>query len=61
MRLVRRTDSGRIGLTNDLGKDGGFLRYAILSHTWARDNSEEVAFEDKINGTDIRKPGYDKI
>jgi hypothetical protein len=38
--------------------------YAILSHTWGRDN-DEVKFEDIQDGqkvySDTRKPGYDKL
>jgi hypothetical protein len=34
--------------------------YAILSHTWGPD-TEEVSFNDVINGTGKSKAGYDKI
>ena len=35
-------------------------RYAILSHTWGAD-IEEVILKDMMDGTGMRKPGYDKI
>ena len=34
--------------------------YAILSHTWGRDD-DEVTFKDLTSGTGKNKPGYDKI
>ncbi|KAF2807589.1 uncharacterized protein BDZ99DRAFT_346461, partial [Mytilinidion resinicola] len=34
--------------------------YGILSHTWGLD-TEEFTFEDMINGTGEKKPGYEKI
>jgi hypothetical protein len=35
--------------------------YAILSHTWAEDNSEEVSFQDVEAGIGKGKPGWKKI
>jgi hypothetical protein len=35
--------------------------YAILSHTWLIDNSQEVSFQDWEAGTARSKAGYDKI
>ena len=35
--------------------------YAILSHTWVRDSSQEVSFEDMRDGTGTLKSGYQKI
>jgi hypothetical protein len=35
--------------------------YAILSHTWLPDNSEEVSLQDLQAGSADHKPGYDKI
>ena len=34
--------------------------YAILSHTWALNNAEEVTFQDMKSGS-VDKPGYAKI
>lgn len=34
--------------------------YAILSHTWARDSSQEVTFQDMKDGLGQNKPGYSK-
>jgi Heterokaryon incompatibility protein (HET) len=34
--------------------------YAILSHTWGAD-SDEVTYEDLIDGTCMNKIGYNKI
>ena len=35
--------------------------YAILSHTWAEDNSKEVSFQDVQEGISRSKPGWRKI
>ena len=35
--------------------------YAILSHTWLKDNNEEVSFQDVEAGTDKSKAGWEKI
>lgn len=35
--------------------------YAILSHTWLADDSQEVSFQDMEAGRAVSKPGYDKI
>jgi hypothetical protein len=60
MRLLLRSDSGNFSLTRDLvGKDI-IPPYAILSHTWGAD-TEEVVFEDFMNGTGKEKPGNEKI
>ena len=58
MRLLKREDTGEFNLTNF--RDDEIPRYAILSHTWGAD-TEEVSFEDMIDGTGTSKPGYDKI
>jgi hypothetical protein len=53
MRLLQRNSTGQFSQTEYLD-DGGIPEYAILSHTWGKD--EEVTFEDMINGT-----GEDKL
>jgi hypothetical protein len=57
MRLLERSN-GRIQLTKDLVHD--IPKYAILSHTWGAD-SEEVTFQDLVDGTGERKIGYEKL
>src|SRR3989337_2441897 len=58
MRLLQLDDKGECSLVEFVGND--IPRYAILSHTWGRD-SDEVTFQDLINGTGKDKPGYCKI
>ncbi|KAJ5046940.1 heterokaryon incompatibility protein-domain-containing protein [Bipolaris maydis] len=58
MRLLRRSDTGDIVLTQFSDKD--IPHYAILSHTWGPD-ADEVTFGDLVNGTGRDKPGYKKI
>ncbi|OQV09885.1 hypothetical protein CLAIMM_13963 isoform 2 [Cladophialophora immunda] len=51
--------------------DGGFVfreftseearAYAILSHTWLKDNNEEVSLQDAEAGTSKSKAGWKKI
>jgi len=60
MRLLRCSNSGEFGLTNDLVGNDTTPPYAILSHTWGPD-TEEVTFEDMTNGTSKNKPGYEKV
>ena len=60
MRLLKRNNTGEFSLTKDLVSDDMIPRYAILSHTWGVD-TEEVSFKDMIDGTGMRKPGYEKI
>jgi hypothetical protein len=60
MRLLKRVNTGRFGLTNSLVSDHAIPRYAILSHMWGAD-AEEVSFKDMINGAGTSKAGYDKI
>ncbi len=43
-----------------LDEDIAQHRYAILSHTWGKD-SDEVTFEDGLEGSGRDKAGYDKI
>ncbi|OCL04248.1 beta transducin-like protein HET-E2C*40 [Glonium stellatum] len=58
MRLLLRSETGEFSLTKV--DDDLIPPYAILSHSWGSDN-EEVTFEDIINGTGKKKPGYKKI
>jgi hypothetical protein len=59
MRLLEYNNDGKFSLTKDfVGND--IPEYAILSHTWEVD-TEEVTFEDLINGTGKGKSGYKKI
>ena len=60
MRLLKRNNTDEFSLTKDLINEDMIPRYAILSHTWGAD-TEEVSFKDMMDGTSMRKPGYDKI
>jgi hypothetical protein len=59
MRLLERKPDGKLVLTEYNAKDVPL--YAILSHTWAEDNSEEVSFQDVEAGIGESKPGWKKI
>ena len=59
MRLLRRIADGELVLTEYTGNV--VPAYAILSHTWAIDNSEEVSFQDLSAGTGKGKASYKKI
>jgi hypothetical protein len=59
MRLLQRSDTGEFSL-HSFGDNDTIPRYAILSHTWGAD-TEEVTFEDLMNGTGKNKTGYEKI
>lgn len=58
MRLLRIEQGGNFSLTEFSGSD--VPRYAIISHTWGRDD-EEVIFRDLEQGTGHDKAGYRKI
>jgi hypothetical protein len=58
MRLLEISGRGELGFTEYLDND--IPRYAILSHTWGRDN-EEVNFNDLETGLGKDKQGYSKI
>lgn len=60
MRLLYRKDDGNISLTDDIIQD--IPAYAILSHTWGRDD-EEVTFKDIHDDLELvkSKVGYHKI
>ncbi len=59
MRLLELLSNGDFRLTGKL-LDNAIPRYAILSHTWG-DESEEVTFEDMVEGSGRGKVGYEKI
>jgi hypothetical protein len=60
MRLLKRTEAGDFNLTKDfIGKDI-VPPYAILSHTWGKDE-DEVTFKDLETGTGRSRTGYGKI
>jgi len=42
-------------------RDDRIPSYAILSHTWAADNDQELTFQDLQNGLGSSKKGYGKI
>ncbi|KAL9085775.1 MAG: hypothetical protein Q9165_007407 [Trypethelium subeluteriae] len=59
MRLLYRTSSGRICLTDNLADN--VPKYAVLSHTWLGENLE-VNFDDLTHGTGAHKTmSYNKI
>jgi hypothetical protein len=59
MRLLKYDDDGNISLTEFDESD--IPKYAILSHTWEQDNSEEVTYAEVISGTGQDKRGFEKI
>jgi hypothetical protein len=59
MRLLERNSAGELSLTKDFVGDN-MPKYAILSHTWGAD-TEEVTFQDLMDGTGKSKAGYSKI
>ncbi|MDB5821283.1 MAG: hypothetical protein JWQ11_4923, partial [Rhizobacter sp.] len=59
MRLLQRSDTGEFSLYT-FGDNKIIPPYAILSHTWGAD-TEEVTFEDLVNGTGENKLGNVKI
>jgi hypothetical protein len=59
MRLLRYNNNSNITLTKFDKSD--IPKYAILSHTWAQDNSKEVTYAEVINRTSQEKEGFKKI
>jgi hypothetical protein len=59
MRLLPLSDAGELSVAEDLVSDVTIPPYTILSHTGDSD-TEEVTFEDLVNGTGKDKPGYKK-
>lgn len=60
MRLLECGDDGKLSFSENL-LDDKIPPYAILSHTWSADNTEEVIFKDMQDGTGEGKPGYRKL
>jgi hypothetical protein len=60
MRLLKRIGSDDFVLTNEYVNNDDIPPYAILSHTWGKDD-EEVTFEDLQTGDGKNKTGYKKI
>jgi hypothetical protein len=58
MRLLYFGDHGEVSLTRDLLGNDKIPPYAILSHTWGK---EEVTFDDITEGTGKEKIGHNKI
>jgi hypothetical protein len=58
VRLLEVNNGGESSLTTSFGHD--IPPYAIFSHTWGMD-TEEVTFEDLVEGIGKRKIGYKKI
>jgi hypothetical protein len=59
MRLLMREKTGAlVFLTFDVHD---LPAYAILSHTWHQDDSQEVSFHDVQTGQGTTKPGFAKI
>jgi hypothetical protein len=58
MRLLQIDNNGNLSLIEFFEPD--IPKYAILSHTWGKDE-EEVTFDDIVNGIGEDKKGYEKI
>jgi hypothetical protein len=58
MRLLEVNGDGGFSLTRFT--TGSIPPYAILSHTWEAD-SQELTFDDMINGAGQHKSGYKKV
>ncbi|KAF1962472.1 HET-domain-containing protein [Byssothecium circinans] len=58
MRLLQHDDNGGFSLVERVGND--IPHYAILSHTWGRDD-EEFTFQDLMSDRGKGKPGYRKV
>jgi hypothetical protein len=57
MRLLKRLPNGELALTSFNDED--LPPYAILSHTWDKD--QEVTYKELVDGIRTSKAGYDKI
>ena len=60
MRLLEILPNGDFRLTPKL-YDNKIPQYAILSHRWEDDESQEMTFEDMVNGSGRDRAGYGKI
>jgi hypothetical protein len=59
MRLLRCSDDGRLSFTSGLISRDTIPPYAILSHTWQK--NEEVTYNELKESSGIQKQGYQKI
>ncbi|KAL5381558.1 hypothetical protein DPSP01_007011 [Paraphaeosphaeria sporulosa] len=59
MRLLRLSGDNELSFTEDIHDDNEIPPYAILSHTWQKD--EEVTFNEFPNDKSKSKAGYAKI
>lgn len=59
MRLLERKADGALSLCNFVGKQ--IPTYAILSHTWNEDNTQEVDLQDVEGGKNGNKIGWKKL
>jgi len=59
MRLLLRSNTGELCLTEYFIDRNDIPPYAILSHAW--EHGEEVTFRDLTDGTGKNKTGYNKI
>ncbi|OQO05914.1 hypothetical protein B0A48_10010 [Cryoendolithus antarcticus] len=62
MRFLNRGKDGRLAVTDDLVDQAEWPTYAVLSHTWLADSSEEVSYNDVKSGTAWQKTkGFTKL
>ena len=59
MRLLQIDSHGHLSITKHLHDN--IPAYAILSHTWEKDEEEEVTFTDMVKGSGKNKRGYIQI
>ncbi|KAF2647013.1 HET-domain-containing protein, partial [Lophiostoma macrostomum CBS 122681] len=59
MRLLRLSGDNELSFTEDIHDDNEIPPYAILSHTWQKD--QEVTFDEFLNNESKSKAGYAKI
>jgi hypothetical protein len=60
MRLLQRLSNHEIRLVGPF-TDDEIPAYAILSHRWEHDSTQEVNYEDMIQGRGRDKAGFQKI
>jgi heterokaryon incompatibility protein (HET) len=60
MRLLTYTNTGDFILTEPFSEDGSIPAYAILSHTWGKED-DEITFEELRAGRAKTKPAYRKL
>lgn len=59
MRLLKLSGIDELSFTEDIHDDTEIPPYAILSHTWQKD--QEVTFNEFASDATKSKSGYDKI